>query len=127
MFVLVVEIGDSIGTVDYDYLNARQPSGDIIRTAIANYPASAGVGRKPWSVVAINMLAEPKNRYQFATIAGNNAIDASTGANVFTAGSGTQQYVTIPDPYLNFKQEMESLIAADVVQGTKVWNGTACI
>lgn len=118
-----IEIGDAIGRIGFTYLNARQPVGDIMRFAIANHSEAVGQGRFPWGPVGMHYAIEGPGRFNFASVAGSNAINATTGRNTFTAGPGNDTYVTVPGAAEALKRHLESMIAADVVQGRLMWNG----
>lgn len=113
--------GTTTPPVTSTYLAARLGSGDIVRAGLTAW----GTPNRPlWGVIGTQYALEGADRYSFATVAGNNAIDSGTGANTFTAGAGTQAYV-ISTLYTGMNAGCSSLVAADLVTGNKTWNGSA--
>lgn len=121
-----IEIGNAIGTIGGTYMTTRQAAGDITRFALDQWGvAHSGVNaRNPWGVVGVHYAVEGFGRYFATQVAGTNAINASTGSNTFTAGAGTQAYVTTAMA-ASLKNHHNSIAAADVAQGIKTWNGSA--
>lgn len=109
------------------YVSARLGSGDITRVAMEQYAIQwGGTSRPLWGVIATQYALEGSDRYAFTTVAGTNSINTSTGANTFTPGAGSQSYV-VSTLYNGMSAGCSSLVAADLVTGTKTWNGSAWV
>lgn len=116
-----IEIGDNIGAIGGTHLSTRRPSGDPCRLALTSWGSTT---RTPWGVVGVHYAVEGQYRYNFQRVAGTNAINSSTGANTFTAGAGTHEYLTVTATS-RLADHHNSILAADAISTTQTWNGSA--
>lgn len=116
-----IEIGNSITPIGGTHLSSRRPVGDPCRLALTSWGTN---DRIPWGVVGCHYAVEGQHRYNFVRIAGTNAVNSSTGANTFTAGAGTHEYLTVTATS-RLADHHNSILAADTTAASYTWNGSA--
>ncbi|HUD20505.1 MAG TPA: hypothetical protein VMQ44_00315 [Candidatus Saccharimonadales bacterium] len=123
------EVGTSVVSGD-NFATSLQPH-DPLRRALIDY-GSYPSGRSSWDPMTMRLacLNDP-TLAGYTTVAGTNNVNASTGANTFTTGSGNQFYVVKNKSDAAFVAELDSLYVPGAqptqVRGEQIWSGGAWI
>jgi inosine-uridine nucleoside N-ribohydrolase len=117
------EVGQNVLTGQT--ISSAQPSSSPVRIA---YEAFVGAGNpiQSWDLTAVYYAGRPMTPFLSPAGPGTNAINSTTGSNVFTMGIGNQYYLKLSDP-AGLDCSIESLLdtlpgapAAGQISGTVV-------